>query len=279
VSVASNSRSTAKNRHNNDPVDELKRRSRRRLVGAIALFFAAVIIVPALVETETPQTPEEVELVVPDRPSSEANPSPETNAVASAPQAGDSISTEGKSAEQSEKAVTPSVSAHRSQPDVSMEKPMELIYPPEHSDANKLEKQDKPQEPKKLEKPTPAKPEHKTEAKVEKPAEPKKQEKVDKPEKVEKPEAKQKKNEDVIASFADDEGPSITLYWVQVAAVGDKSRAEQLRNELSGQGFAAKVEAAGSLYRVRVGPFTTQNKAESAQSQLGAAGHQGRVVR
>jgi DedD protein len=71
VQVSSNSRSTARNKVNNDPVDELKRRSRRRLVGSIALFLAAIIIVPALVENEPSQTSSDVELVVPDRPSAE----------------------------------------------------------------------------------------------------------------------------------------------------------------------------------------------------------------
>ncbi|MCR2746831.1 SPOR domain-containing protein [Limnobacter parvus] len=70
--MSSNSRSTAKNKVNNDPVDELKRRSRRRLVGSIALFLAAIIIVPALVENEPAQTPSDVELVVPERPSIES---------------------------------------------------------------------------------------------------------------------------------------------------------------------------------------------------------------
>lgn len=69
--MSSNSRSTARNKVNNDPVDELKRRSRRRLVGSIALFLAAIIIVPALVENEPTQTSSDVELVVPDRPSAE----------------------------------------------------------------------------------------------------------------------------------------------------------------------------------------------------------------
>lgn len=72
--MSSNSRSTARNKVNNDPVDELKRRSRRRLVGSIALFLAAIIIVPALVENEPTQTSSDVELVVPDRPSAEIPP-------------------------------------------------------------------------------------------------------------------------------------------------------------------------------------------------------------
>lgn len=274
--MASNTRSTAKNRHNNDPVDELKRRSRRRLVGAIALFFAAVIIVPALVETEPPQTQAEVELVVPERVSSEATTPPAQEGDV-APQTTESVpSSEQKPTDSPAVAEVPKTSTSHAQSDVPTEKPMELIYPPERVESKaseprvttepKPEKAESKPEPKRAEKVEATKPESK-------PAETKKSEKT------EKAEGKSKKNDDVIASFADDEGPSITLYWVQVAAVGDKSRADQLRSELSGKGFAAKVESAGSLYRVRVGPFTNQNKAESALAQLGAAGHQGRVVR
>ncbi|HEX4843094.1 MAG TPA: SPOR domain-containing protein [Limnobacter sp.] len=69
--MSSSSRSTARNKVNNDQVDELKRKSRRRLVGSIALFLAAIIVVPALVENEPTQTASDVELVVPARPSAD----------------------------------------------------------------------------------------------------------------------------------------------------------------------------------------------------------------
>ncbi|HEX4916855.1 MAG TPA: SPOR domain-containing protein [Limnobacter sp.] len=69
--MSSSSRSTARNKVNNDQVDELKRKSRRRLVGSIALFLAAIIVVPALVENEPVQTASDVELVVPARPSAD----------------------------------------------------------------------------------------------------------------------------------------------------------------------------------------------------------------
>lgn len=72
--MSSNTRATAKNKVNNDPVDELKRRSRRRLVGAIALFLAAVIVVPALVENEPEPSQAEIELVVPNRPVAQVQP-------------------------------------------------------------------------------------------------------------------------------------------------------------------------------------------------------------
>lgn len=84
--MSSNSRSAAKGKTNNDPVDELRRRSRRRLVGSIVLFFAAIIIVPALMEDKPSQTPSEIELVVPDRPSIEIPPTAKIESKPTLPQ-------------------------------------------------------------------------------------------------------------------------------------------------------------------------------------------------
>lgn len=58
-------------RNNSDQADELKRRARRRLVGSIVLFLTAIIVVPAIIETEPAQTQSPIELVVPDRPEPE----------------------------------------------------------------------------------------------------------------------------------------------------------------------------------------------------------------
>lgn len=58
-------------RNNSDQADELKRRSRRRLVGSIVLFLTAIIVVPAIIETEPSRTQSPIELVVPNRPDQE----------------------------------------------------------------------------------------------------------------------------------------------------------------------------------------------------------------
>ena len=244
--MSSNSRSTAKNKVNNDPVDELKRRSRRRLVGSIALFLAAIIIVPALVESEQAPSSSEVELVVPERPSAEVSALP----AQVTPEA---------------KLEAPESRQERASAAVPMAPPVQPapIVP----------------EPK----PTP-KPEPKVEPKLESKVEPKLEPKMEpKPEpKVEpKPEPKvetKPASEDPIATFAKPE-----MYWVQVAAVSDKLRADALASELSGKGFSAKVESAntggGTVYRVRVGPISGQAKADETKSKLGAAGYTtGRVV-
>nr|WP_306173593.1 SPOR domain-containing protein [Limnobacter humi] len=80
----------------------------------------------------------------------------------------------------------------------------------------------------------------------------------------------------MIAKFADE------VFWVQVAAVGDKARAESLKQELSGKGFSARIESTSSngstVYRVRVGPLSGQDKADATKSKLSAAGYSGRVV-
>lgn len=69
--MSSNTRASVKNRANNDPSDELKRRARRRLVGSLALFLTALIVVPALIEGEPNSTKPEIELVFPSKPGAE----------------------------------------------------------------------------------------------------------------------------------------------------------------------------------------------------------------
>lgn len=69
--MSSNTRASVKNRANNDPNDEMKRRARRRLVGSLALFLTALIVVPALIEGEPGADKPEIELVFPTKPGSQ----------------------------------------------------------------------------------------------------------------------------------------------------------------------------------------------------------------
>lgn len=66
--MSSNTRASVKNRANNDPNDEMKRRARRRLVGSLVLFLTALIVVPALIEGEPGADKPEIELVFPSKP-------------------------------------------------------------------------------------------------------------------------------------------------------------------------------------------------------------------
>lgn len=69
--MSSNTRASVKNRANSDPNDEMKRRARRRLVGSLALFLTALIVVPALIEGEPNSSKPEIELVFPRKPGSQ----------------------------------------------------------------------------------------------------------------------------------------------------------------------------------------------------------------
>lgn len=72
--MSSNTRASVKNRANNDPNDEMKRRARRRLVGSLVLFLTALIVVPALIEGEPGADKPEIELVFPSKPGSQEEP-------------------------------------------------------------------------------------------------------------------------------------------------------------------------------------------------------------
>lgn len=266
--MASSPRSSARNKVNNDPGDELKRRARRRLVGAIALFLAAVIVVPALVETEAPQTPSKIQLVVPERPSvdipavkesakpqPEAKPEPKSDAKPVAAPA------------DPEPVVLPPI-APPEVPKASIAKePTPAAKPANKQDIKPDTKPD-------------TKPAPKAEAKAEPKPEPKPVPKAE----VAKP-AQEKTGADPIADFAkaapSDAGKN-DQFWVQVAAVGDQTRAETLKKELATKGFTARIESAsgpnGTVYRVRVGPFKGQEKANASKEQLSSAGYSGRVV-
>lgn len=258
--MASSPRSSARNKVNNDPGDELKRRARRRLVGAIALFLAAVIVVPALVETEAPQTPSKIQLVVPERPSVDI------------PAVKESAKPQPEAKPESKSDAKPVAAPADPEPVV-----LPPIAPPEVPKASIAKE------------PTPAakpdtKPAPKAEAKADAKAEPKPEPKPVPKAEAAKP-AQEKTGADPIADFAkaapSDAGKN-DQFWVQVAAVGDQTRAETLKKELATKGFTARVESAsgpnGTVYRVRVGPFKGQEKANASKEQLGSAGYSGRVV-
>ncbi len=256
--MSSNSRSAAKNKINNDPVDELKRRSRRRLVGSIALFLAAIIIVPALVETEPQQTPSDIELVVPARPNAQTTVAP----VLTAPK----LNRADSVADQPQNETDTSANTQA----------LAQVVPPKEEGKAQDSKPEPQPEIKNEAKPTI---ESKTEVRAEPKVESKPESKAE-PKPEAKPEAKPapKSVDDPIAQFAKAE-----VFWVQVTALSDKARAEALRKELSDKGFPAKTEstttANGVVYRVRVGPLAGQPAADESKANLAKAGYSGRVVK
>lgn len=71
-------------------------------------------------------------------------------------------------------------------------------------------------------------------------------------------------------------------YVVQVAALADAAKARQLQKQMSGAGLKTYTEVistkAGEVTRVRAGPYATREAAEKARVQLKKAGLDGQVV-
>jgi DedD protein len=71
-------------------------------------------------------------------------------------------------------------------------------------------------------------------------------------------------------------------YVVQVAALSDAAKAKQLQKQMSGAGVKTFTETvttkSGAVTRVRAGPFATREAAERARAQLKKAGLDGHVV-
>ncbi len=232
---------------------ELRGRARRRLIGALALVLAAVIIVPMLFESPAPEdgqvaTPVVVPAIVP----------PETSGgVALAPTAPDAPAS-GASNLQPPQPADPSSGAVA--PAAPAPAPSEPAPAPPQ--AATLEPPPAPAQP-----PAPEKPEPKT-----------------------KPKAPADRTDDGSVAIALLEGRSPSSnpapaapaakgsFILQIAAYTNDKDAEVRRDRLVSAGVTnAYVENAVSggktTYRLRVGPFPTRDAAQAAQARLRALGY------
>jgi len=67
-------------------------------------------------------------------------------------------------------------------------------------------------------------------------------------------------------------------YVVQVGAFSDPGKANVFGTDLKGKGFTAYTEQSGSVTRVRVGPFNSREEAEKVAARLEALGFGGVVT-
>jgi DedD protein len=67
-------------------------------------------------------------------------------------------------------------------------------------------------------------------------------------------------------------------YVVQVGAFGEAGKAASLKSDLKGRGFTAYTEKTGTVTRVRVGPFASRDQAEKVVEGLRAKGFNGVVA-
>lgn len=247
-------------------VDEVKRKARRRLVGAVVLALAAAVVLPLLLEKEPRPLGDEVSVKIPpiDEGKFVNRLSPKEPAGA-ASKAAPAPAAEPKPAPQPP-AATPAPAAADSTPPATAAPPaaksladaeQRVLAPPTKTPAAAPPPTDA--------KPRPAAPAAETAtapaAPVAVPAAP--------------PAAPP-------VSAATAQPPAKDGFVVQLAAFSDDKGANALAGKLKKAGHAAYVEPVqtshGTLWRVRVGGFATRADADAARAKLKDAGHAGIVA-
>jgi DedD protein len=233
-----------------DPqLDELRRRARRRLVGAVVLALAAAVLVPMLLESEPRPLGEDVSVKIPPvdegkfvtRLGEKARTPEPAPATIPAPPA---ESTPPVAAANPPAPATGSEAATEKPPAAEKPAPPAPRDDPKSPNASKPAAPDKPVAAKDAPTPTESKP-----------AAPKP---------------------------APDTPAKIGTYSVQLAAFSDDKGANALASRLKKGGHPAYTEpystSRGTLWRVRVGPYPTREAAEAARSKLKADGQNGIIA-
>lgn len=213
---------------------DLQKRSRRRLVGAVALALLAAIVLPMVMEDEPGFPVQEIQVSIPDRDADSALAKPIANRLP-APTESDFVPAPQEVAS-----------------DDSEAPPDELITPRADVPAQTGPSGDKPdttataQTQKPIATPAPAESAPMDEAARVKAI----------------LEGKLASNKPRPASG----GP----YVVQVGAFGEPTKAASLSGDLNKKGFTSYTERAGPVTRVRVGPFPSKEEADRAAERLRA---------
>jgi DedD protein len=249
-------------------VDELRRRARRRLVGAIVLALAAAVIVPMLLESDPKPLGEDVSIKIPPVDDSKfvnrlSDAAPSSGAAAP----GDA--TPEKSIADAERAViAPASKAPKYDTRIAPDKASDAAPSPSPSSASAA-----PGAPVAA-----SRSETGAQSRAEPKSEPKSDQKSEwKAASTSKPDAKPSapaaspKAETARDGFA-----------VQLAAFSDDRGANALANRLKSAGYPAYTEAyntsRGTLWRVRVGPYASRDAAGGVRDKLKSEGQSGIVA-
>lgn len=270
----------------NDPTDDLKRKARQRLIGAVILVLTAIIIVPMLLDSEPRPLGQDIAITIPPK-DTPFNPKPATPSGDAAPAStGASAPANLPTAPAIAPAVTPTpteaapVAATRpdaikpdatkpdaTKPDapaVDVAKPAAAATAPINDSAARPATASKPgtsAKPDAASKPEPAKP-----AATSKPAE------ADKA--LALLEGKPASAKPAAASGG--------KFVVQVGAFASDEKVRELQNRLKTAGvttYTEKVKTdAGERIRLRAGPYATRADADSVLGKIKAAGINGAAV-
>ena len=244
-----------------DPaVDELKRKARRRLVGAIVLALAAAVILPMLLEKEPRPLGEDVAVKIPPIDEGKFTNRLSNPATDSTPRTADSP----KPARPSATVVAPAAPAVLPSPPAA---------PAADSSANaSAGRNTAPEAEQRL--PDPAGTVAKAETKAEIAAEQKPDQRVER-----KPDAK---GSPPAAESAVGKVGVADAFVVQLAAFSDDKGANALASKLKRNGYPAFTEPIqtrrGTLFRVRVGGYASREAAGFARDKLKGDGYSGIIA-
>lgn len=236
----------------NDPQQELKKRARRRLVGALALALAAVILLPMLMDREPRPPANELQIRI---PSQEGSNFAARAITGTAPSPTRPLETSSVPA--ASPAETRAPAEKISEPSAGASKPERVSPKPKA-----VPEERKPE------------PKHKqvAERKQETPPLPK------------KPELARKQEEDLRAR-AILEGRTdkpreekTSIFYVQLGVYRDAENAREVQTKAASLGVKCMLEKAGVATRVRVGPFSDRVAAEQVAARLKEAGLPGFVA-
>ena len=213
----------------------LRRKARRRLIGAIAFTLAVVVILPMVLDSEPKPTGKDIDLRIPAPDKvGEFVPGVAASEVAEAsPMAASAVAE-----------VSASSAVAQTDSDKTVAVPS---APPTTESASRTEVQGKIQ----------SAPNKQPEAKAPEPKKPEPKKPEPKKPEPKKPEPK-----------APDKAANVESYVVQVGAYANAATAKQEMDKLKKLGFKAYTEKTGDKIRVRVGPYAEREKAEKVRQSL-----------
>ena len=225
-----------------DPL-ELKKRARRRLVGAVAIALAAIIVLPMVMDSEPRPATQDIQVRIP---------SQEGDGFVSRVLPGNKPAPLPPLSETKPDADTPPASAPTPPKPTENAAPAPLVVPPHEV------------------KPVAAPPAVKPEVKAE----------LVKPES--KSGDRATKPSEAARAAAALEGKSATQWVVQLGAYQNTGNVKLLLNKIKEMNIAAYTEKAdtpdGPRIRVRAGPFTSKDAADKAQARIVKIGVKGSVA-
>lgn len=282
---------------------QLKKRARRRLIGAIALVAAVAAVLPMVLDSEPKPGPQDISIQIPPpepkgaglpkkAPAAPVAPRSDKDASATGARAPELVNPDKADASARARQSTDKPEARTAEGSAADAKPAAATAAarPESNTAatgasgntgvTAARLPDNPNDvalsrvPKAASEKAAAKTQDKAAEKVSEKAP------VKAPEKVADKPADKRDEKSAATAAAPKAGPG--AYFIQVIALSEAQKAKQVQQQITGAGVRAYTEVVnagpGAVTRVRAGPFATREEADKAQARLQGIGLDGKVA-